>query len=133
MSNFKRLIFALLALLLSSCGSNETSFYKPSGYDIQNLPGKYRLVFHSNPPPKSGWDYNYREELMVLTTDSNFIIERVRPQGGFQVVPQTGTWTYTNDKVILDSGREFIFVKNGLIEPCNKERNDLSNVLWKKE
>ncbi len=102
--------------------------------------GHYRLKYYPDFKSKSGWDEKQiqREELLTIRADSTYKIERIYPQGGFEVIPDTGKWLKRNTSVILSSSvylkeRTFLAKTGGLSEPKCAERKDLSNVLWSKE
>lgn len=111
-----------------------------AGARQKNIAGHYRLKYYPELKNKTGWDYDQkcREELLLVNADSTYIIERIYPQGGFEVLPDKGRWTIKNDVILLtstvnNSTRKFNIRANGLIEPMCTERNDLSGQLWAKE
>lgn len=130
--------FLLFAYTLLS-----TSFKTPIqlSYDYS---GQYRLKFCGD-KKVSGWCIDYKEELLTLLTDSTFILELVS-QGGFEVYPDSGTWSLKNSGIILKTKitdrmvaygyvpkkRLFKLIKGGLEEPkCIDKR--LRKIMWKKE
>lgn len=121
----------LAVLLFFSCTSHQKLC--PSG----NISGHYRLAFYPQVHSRSGWDVDLRqlEELLTLKDDSTYLIERIRPQGGFELLPRTGQWKIKDCVLLLkdeSATRYFIFEKDGLREPrC--ARKDLRKVTWKKE
>ena len=110
------------------------------------IEGQYRLNYTEKlGRKKMGWTANHREEVITLNNDSTFVLVRIS-QGGFEVLPDSGKWSYTNSQIILDTylskvmvdcdyvpkKRIFKIVDGGLIEPNCLERI-FSKTIWKKE
>jgi hypothetical protein len=133
MSLKKQNIILAIFLLLSAACNNSILFYPGS------IVGSYRLKYYAKIDNGTGWDYDqdHREELMKINPDLSYTIERIYPQGGFEILPDSGTWKIQNNLLLLNSNnldnvRSFEFAKNGIIEPkCARE--DLSNILWHSE
>lgn len=109
----------------------------------QDISGQYRLNYISD--KGSGWSYDHKEELLNLNKDSTFVL-RLISQGGFEVYPDSGTWSIKETTIFLKTKltqdmidvdfvpplREFKVLANGLIEPnCRDKR--LRKTVWKKE
>lgn len=113
------------------------AFFQVQQGNDTNVTGQYRLKYSPKTHTSSGWDIHsvILEELLTLREDSIFVIERIRPQGGFEVLPQTGHWQIKNNVLVLTGDRYPRFFEkaaHGLREP-NCERAELRNVLWRKE
>lgn len=102
---------------------------------IENIEGKYRLSYYPEAELETTWDYNkiQREELLTIKNDSTFVLERIHPQGGFEIVPMDGTWKIIESKLVLNSTRIFDIGNEYIKETKCSERDDLSNIHWKKE
>jgi hypothetical protein len=115
------------------------SFNDSIHFDSGSIVGSYRLKYYPEIDNGTDWDYDQiqREELMKLNADSSYTIERIYPQGGFEILPDSGTWKTQDDLLLLhskklDNIRSFECTKDGIVEPkCARE--DLSNILWHKE
>jgi hypothetical protein len=122
------LIVCLLATIITSC-----TFHKEVVCDSTDLPGNFRLNYRDK--KENGWLTFSREELLTLFSDSTYVLERISPQGGFEMLPDSGSWHFEKCIVIIDNGtskRSFCVVGKDLKEPKCKEKK-LSNVLWKRE
>ena len=133
------------SIVTFSCGNlpdkvvvKNTKRLTPKQYnDIFKLSGNYRRRYSEKTNKKNiGWVYK-REELLTLNFDSTYVIIRIQPLEGFEVLPDSGKWSINKSYIILKSNsvdyyRKFKTTVNGLIEPHRKEKY-LSNVLWTKE
>jgi hypothetical protein len=114
--------------LITSC-----TCHKPVACDSTNLTGSFRLSYTDR--KGHGWNYFSREELLTLFSDSTYVLERISPQGSFEILPDSGLWHFEKCMIILHNGayqRIFNIVEKDLKEPHCKEKR-LSNVLWKRE
>jgi len=106
--------------------------------DTQPLEGRYRLRYE---PPLDNmmWDFDliWREEALHLKPDSTFVLKRIYPQGGFEVLPQVGRWKVEAQRLILkpaeSADRIFNIGHQYVSEIRCAERDDLSGVHWIKE
>lgn len=130
----------LLIFFISFClfTSFQTQFVR------QDISGHYRLKYTGD-KFCGGWPIDNKEELLTLSKDSTFVLELIS-QGGFEVYPDSGTWTLTNTDIILKTKitqqmiecdfkppiRKFILVKDGLLEPKCTDRR-LRKTVWTKE
>lgn len=128
----KNIVVALLMMLSAAC-SNSIPF------ELSSVVGWYRLKYYPEIDNQTGWDYDLiqLEELMKINSDSTYTIERIHPAGGFEILPDSGTWSIKDNHLLLhskhsDGDRSFQAVENGIIEPeCS--RKDLRNIVWKRE
>ncbi len=55
-----------------------------------------------NGPPC--WKFKYEfEELLNIRKDSTYLLLHLKPQGGFEVLPDSGKWEIKKEKIILHS------------------------------
>jgi hypothetical protein len=93
------------------------SFLSAYCFSADSLAGKYLYKYQhqkSNSIKQkqtviSGWDYNAedRTELLTLNANGTFEMERISPQGGFWVVPVTGSWKISAEGVLILSGPQY--------------------------
>ncbi len=129
------LIFLISFFLFTSF---QTLFFR------QDISGQYRLKYKGD-KFCGGWPLDNKEELLTLNKDSSFVLELIS-QGGFEVYPDSGTWTLTNTIIVLKTKitqqmiecdfkpaiRKFKIVNDGLLEPKCTERR-LRKTVWTKE
>lgn len=126
------IILGTFLLVFASCNNSIC-------FDSGSIVGSYRLKYYPEINNGTGWDYDQiqREELMKLSADSSYTIERIYPKRSFEILLDSGTWKINDDLLLLHSNnlnniRSFECAKDGFIEPkCARE--DLSNILWHKE
>ena len=115
-----------------------------------SLAGKYHYEYdHCQDPKvknkadcKCAWGQSWPEEkLLVLDQNGTFVLEQLKPQGGFEVLPVNGKWERAEDGVLILSGRQFegtdyayYFLKTFSIFNGNLiEKNSLAKAPWIKQ